>query len=662
MVTGADVAAQYGHGRHGNIPFARRHLGMSRAVFRSCAFIGQGEVLEVSNGASPREIGDAIAALADSSRRDVSAKAATDRLEAFLQRLGSDRARTAELPAARESLRLAEEELVGLDGVRRAVSQKAAELQAAKECLSRVQREVVRGQALFLHARGASLERKLRELGDADGALERARATMRELAPFSAFPGAARDSVLRLRDRRASAIEAVERLVRERDEKCSELTEADRLTYEALRTSVGPLSEESISALREIAYKATPGPDGARPNALVRLTRAFLRLVSALARRLLRRTAVVEEARAPAGPVVSREEALALIEKQTRFLMLRPVVEAAQALESRLLSERVALETLEGELRGVLASAGLTAGSALEEDVAQFLDGCKKHTLYRVAEAEAEEASRRRRLLLGERSPDELRAQLEECERRLEVLVAANPELAGLEGEAAAGDIARRLEELQGDQHALEVKAARLEEELRSAFKDHRARAEIEEDVERRRREVARLAKARAAAQMARDVIAEAMVSVYRDFAPAVNAFLSDGFEYITEGRYQRAQVDPATLQISLLLPETGRVVTDPPVSRGTLTAAYVLMRVGLAQHMSAIGEPVPLVMDDPFVDMDERRLERMLELILRLTERAQVLLFTKDAQILNWFEGVAPDSRHSLRRLSPASLLTSAV
>jgi len=186
-------------------------------------------------------------------------------------------------------------------------------------------------------------------------------------------------------------------------------------------------------------------------------------------------------------------------------------------------------------------------------------------------------------LLLGERSPDELRAQLDECERRLEALLAANPELAGLDGEAGAGEIARRLEGLQEEQRALEVKAARLEEEVRSAFKDHRARAEIEEDAERWRREVARLAKARAAALMARDVIAEAMVSVYRDFAPAVNAFLSDGFEYITRRPVRAGAGGPG--HAADIPPPTGDGARDhgPPVSRGTLTAAYVLMRMGLA-------------------------------------------------------------------------------
>lgn len=294
--------------------------------------------------------------------------------------------------------------------------------------------------------------------------------------------------------------------------------------------------------------------------------------------------------------------------------------------------------------------------------MADFLEGCRQHILYEVAEAEGEEAARRRKLLLGEKSADELRGQSGECERRLAALVAANPELAGIEPDTGAGDIAKRLEGLQAESRALEVRVARLEEEVRSSLKDHRARAEIEEDAERWRREVTRLEAARAAAQMARDAISEAMVAVYRDFAPAVNAFLSEGFDYITEGRYQRAHVDPATLRVSLLLPETGRVITDPPVSRGTLTAAYLLMRMGLAHHMSAIGEPVPLVLDDPFVDLDGHRLERMLEFITGISAGTQVLLFTKDTQIADWFKTMDADGRHALHLLSPAALVTSAL
>jgi len=130
----------------------------------------------------------------------------------------------------------------------------------------------------------------------------------------------------------------------------------------------------------------------------------------------------------------------------------------------------------------------------------------------------------------------------------------------------------------------------------------------------------------------------------------------------VTEGRYSRAHVDPSSLRVSLLVPETGQVITDPPVSHGTRTMVYVLMRVGLAQHMSAIGEPVPLVLDDPFVDLDSRRLPRMMRFLLDLSERMQVLFFTKEASIIRWFEENASGSEHRLHELAETRLSQSSL
>ncbi len=88
----------------------------------------------------------------------------------------------------------------------------------------------------------------------------------------------------------------------------------------------------------------------------------------------------------------------------------------------------------------------------------------------------------------------------------------------------------------------------------------------------------------------------------------------------------------------------------------------YVLMRVGLAQHMSAIGEPVPLVLDDPFVDLDSRRLPRMMRFLLDLSERMQVLFFTKEASIMRWFEENASGPEHRLHELAETRLSQSSL
>jgi uncharacterized protein YhaN len=72
---------------------------------------------------------------------------------------------------------------------------------------------------------------------------------------------------------------------------------------------------------------------------------------------------------------------------------------------------------------------------------------------------------------------------------------------------------------------------------------------------------------------------------------------------------------------------------------------------------MSAIGEPVPLVLDDPFVDLDSRRLPRMMDYLLRLSERMQVLFFTKEASIVRWFEENASGPEHRVHALAETRL-----
>ena len=98
-------------------------------------------------------------------------------------------------------------------------------------------------------------------------------------------------------------------------------------------------------------------------------------------------------------------------------------------------------------------------------------------------------------------------------------------------------------------------------------------------------------------------------------------------------------------------------MITNPPVSHGTWTIAYVLMRIGLAQHMSSIGEPVPLVLDDPFVDVDAQRLPLALDFLLRISERLQILLFTKDESIVRWFEAQHLNGRQRLHHLESSAL-----
>jgi DNA repair exonuclease SbcCD ATPase subunit len=667
---GQDVSSQFGRGRHGHVPFARTQLGMSRSVFESCAFISQGEIFELSKNA-PTEIGDAIAALADSARRDVSAAKAIEKLEAATRRIGRDSARTAELPVARDNLRRKREELAAADAARAGVAGKARRLDELQATSRNMAAEVLRLELACHQADAARLRDELQKLDEVESLLARAAARRDELRRYATVPTTMRDEIQSLWGQLQGVNEALRRLDIQRKEPLSQVTDELRLEYETLRLSVGALGDEQLAALKAIAYRrADTGTTGHHGSwaAAGRLLRAIGRAIASALRRLFRRPAhratpgeepsSVQPAcpprREPAEVYsgIQPEEAVALLERHRRYLTLQPLIERANTLGAQAEAEAASAAALETQLRSLLRTAGIEAG-ALEAGVAAFAEACDRRQAHEKAAAAAEQAEARRSAILAGRTREEMTSTVAEHEASCRRL--ANPRAGAPPAAPARGNPARALQAARERLHQVQLEAESLEAEVRVALERFRPRAEIEEELAHWEKEVARLEKARSALVMAKDAIGEAMTAVYRDFAPAVNAFLSEGIEAATDGRYTRAHVDPATLRISLLVPETGQLMTDPPVSHGTRTLLYVLMRIGLAQHMSAIGEAVPLVLDDPFVDVDARRLRRMLEFLLRLSERMQVLLFTKDGEILSWFEDNAADGPHKAHIMSGA-------
>jgi hypothetical protein len=373
---GADITSHFGQGRHGNVPFARKQLGMSRGVFQSCAFIAQGEIFEASQGASPREIGDAIAAMADSARRDVSASAALVRLDGLVLRIGSDRARTAELPKARENLREAEAELNLIDAVRTAISERAQELEHTRTRLAEIKVTTVALQAQYLLARRGSLSRRLQSLGELDASLASAAAERERLAVYESFPSELRDRVVALDDRRRGALKRIVAARKELHARQEPVTDATRLEFEALRVSVGTLSAESLAGLDRVAYRPSPIVEGRRGWAS-RLLERLGQAVSAVLAWIFRRAAYIQpvadadpEPERAQVPDVTPAEAIELLERHRRYLTMKPAVEALDEARERSAQEEQALSIVTTDLVALLSSR---ADADLDVAVAEFL-------------------------------------------------------------------------------------------------------------------------------------------------------------------------------------------------------------------------------------------------------------------------------------------------
>jgi len=96
----------------------------------------------------------------------------------------------------------------------------------------------------------------------------------------------------------------------------------------------------------------------------------------------------------------------------------------------------------------------------------------------------------------------------------------------------------------------------------------------------------------------------------------------------VTDGRYRRAKVDDASLDIAIWAPEKADWVDVRQLSQGTVDLVYLAARLGLVRLVTGDRRP-PLVFDDPFVTLDDDRAARALEALRALASDFQVIYLT---------------------------------
>ena len=101
---------------------------------------------------------------------------------------------------------------------------------------------------------------------------------------------------------------------------------------------------------------------------------------------------------------------------------------------------------------------------------------------------------------------------------------------------------------------------------------------------------------------------------------------------HITEGRYSRVvTAEEGDREIFKLRGDGHQhaVSLDGGVSTGTREQAYLALRLAAVDELDTGGERLPVFVDEVFVNWDEDRRSRGIELMARLAEERQVFVFT---------------------------------
>lgn len=146
---------------------------------------------------------------------------------------------------------------------------------------------------------------------------------------------------------------------------------------------------------------------------------------------------------------------------------------------------------------------------------------------------------------------------------------------------------------------------------------------------------------------MAAGLLARTKSRYEREKQPEVMRRASEHFARLTGGRYVRIAAPMGEERLLAIRPG-GEAVDSARLSRGTAEQMYLALRFALAAEF-ARQNPLPLIMDDIFVNFDGERLLLALRELAALSEQHQVLLFTCHRHVLDALAEAASSAQRIL-------------
>lgn len=279
--------------------------------------------------------------------------------------------------------------------------------------------------------------------------------------------------------------------------------------------------------------------------------------------------------------------------------------------EQQRASERADLAAQENVLNRLLAEAGAATFEEYQGKAEQAKD-------YQDLRKERAALDEQLSVLLGGEDLTVLRKAVEADGPPPEFTVRPKDELKGA-SEAAS----EAIDALRKQEHALHIS-------MTERGAGTRTLNEVEEERAGTERRVRELELELQAAGYAAAIIEEVTRERHSRIAPRLAELASAYLREITGGAYEELLVNH-DLEISIRIPQIKTLSQNPErqLSKGTVDQIYLALRLAMAQCIGDGRESIPMLLDDPFANYDDTRLTHAMNLLARIGETNQILLFT---------------------------------
>ena len=135
---------------------------------------------------------------------------------------------------------------------------------------------------------------------------------------------------------------------------------------------------------------------------------------------------------------------------------------------------------------------------------------------------------------------------------------------------------------------------------------------------------------------LAKENIIETSIKIKEEFMPELEKNLNKYFKILTSDKYEEINISE-NFNISVKDTEKEEQIDISSLSLGTIDQIYFSLRFGLINLMFNSSE-IPIILDDCFTQYDDERLKNALDILVKIKEQYQVILFTchkREEQIL---------------------------
>jgi uncharacterized protein YhaN len=247
---------------------------------------------------------------------------------------------------------------------------------------------------------------------------------------------------------------------------------------------------------------------------------------------------------------------------------------------------------------------------------------------------------------------EQLRQEIAECRSALEAQSAGQPLADLLEQLANEDEIKlriaieefnRNLDSLDQDRNANDQKIGSVEQQIEQLAQNHQA-GQLSQALQFQRSQLAELCEQWVVHRLAAELLDRAVDRFSGEHEPALLQYTRDFLKQLTGGRYQTVEHDSANAAKFIVRNASGEAFEPEKLSTGTREQLYLAIRMAFITHYCQNHEPLPVIMDDCFVNFDDLRTAHALRAIADWKIKAQRILLSCHFRVVQSLAEISPD------------------